>query len=164
MPLSELLCHLLTWGVQFRLAPCVSRAPLTIGGVWWRPEPCRCRGHFCCQSIILASRFSGLLLVTSSNKAVACSAGLSSSCRLHHCSMVLSASWLLGSVCPVLDQFLAIPAHLLRPYIQGCLLRFLRSLSLFDFWRDLLLFLASFCCPLCVFSPSFTSVCTTLAS
>ena len=64
----------------------------------------------------------------------------------------------------MLDQFLAIHAHLLRPYIQVCLLRFLRSLSLFDFWRKLLLLLASFCLPLCVFSPSFTSVCTTLVS
>ena len=141
MPLSELLCNFRS-EFNFALASCVSRALLTIGSVWWRPEPCRCRGHFCCHSIILASRFSGLLLVTPSNKAVACSAGLSSSCRRHHCSMVLSASWLLGSVCLVLDQFLAIPAHLLRSYIRGCLLRFLRSLSLFDFFSSTMCFFA----------------------
>ena len=77
--------------------------------------------------------------------------------------MVLSSSWLLGSVCLVLDQFLAFLANLLRPYIRVGLLRFLRSQLLFDLGTGGSRFL-TYCFLVGVFAPSFISFSTTHVS
>ena len=63
----------------------------------------------------------------------------------------------------MLDQFLAVLANMLRPNIRVGLLRFLRSLLLFDLGTGGSRLLASFFL-VCVFSLSFTSFSTTLVS
>ena len=134
-----------------------------MGGFWLRPIfAVPLSELFLLLLVVFAFSSSSFDFVATANQVLVCSAGLSSLSWFHHSPMVSSSSWLLGSVCLALDQFLAVLANLLRPYIRVGRLRFSHSQLLIGLFTCGPRFLFSF---LCVYvSPSFETISITHAA